>query len=57
MNSIDHVDISGKKVLMRVDFNVPVDAEGNVTDTTRIRAHLRTINYCREKGILQPMSA
>ena len=50
MNSIDQVDISGKKVLMRVDFNVPVDAGGNVTDTTRIKAHLRTIRYCMEKG-------
>ena len=50
MNSIDQVDISGKRVLMRVDFNVPVDAGGNVTDTTRIKAHLRTIRYCMEKG-------
>jgi phosphoglycerate kinase len=50
MKSIDQVDISGKKVLMRVDFNVPVDAGGNVTDTTRIKAHLRTIKYCMEKG-------
>lgn len=49
MNSIDQVEISGKKVLMRVDFNVPVDSAGNVTDTTRIRAHLRTIRYCMEK--------
>ena len=50
MNSIDQVEISGKRVLMRVDFNVPVDADGNVTDTTRIKAHLRTIRYCMEKG-------
>ncbi len=50
MNSIDQIDISGKRVLMRVDFNVPVDAGGNVTDTTRIKAHLRTIRYCMEKG-------
>ena len=50
MNSIEQVDISGKRVLMRVDFNVPVDANGNVTDTTRIKAHLRTIRYCMEKG-------
>ncbi|MEN6615373.1 MAG: phosphoglycerate kinase [Syntrophorhabdus sp.] len=50
MNSIEQVDISGKRVLMRVDFNVPVDGSGNVTDTTRIKAHLRTIRYCMEKG-------
>ncbi|OPY02262.1 MAG: Phosphoglycerate kinase [Syntrophorhabdus sp. PtaB.Bin047] len=50
MNSIDKVDIAGKKVLMRVDFNVPVDANGNITDTTRIKAHLRSIGYCMEKG-------
>ncbi len=50
MNSIDKVDIAGKRVLMRVDFNVPVDANGNITNTTRIRAHLRSIRYCMEKG-------
>ncbi|MDD3847082.1 MAG: phosphoglycerate kinase [Syntrophorhabdaceae bacterium] len=50
MNSVEQVDIAGKRVLMRVDFNVPVDAGGNITDTTRIRAHLRTIRYCMEKG-------
>jgi phosphoglycerate kinase len=50
MNSIDKVDIAGKTVLMRVDFNVPVDANGNITDTTRIKAHLRSIGYCMEKG-------
>lgn len=50
MNSIDTVDIAGKRVLMRVDFNVPVDANGNITDTTRIKAHLRSIRYCMEKG-------
>jgi len=50
MNSIEQVDIAGKRVLMRVDFNVPVDADGNITDTTRIKAHLRTIRYCMEKG-------
>ena len=50
MNSIEQLDVSGKRVLMRVDFNVPVDGSGNVTDTTRIKAHLRTIRYCIEKG-------
>jgi phosphoglycerate kinase len=36
--------------LLRVDFNVPMDKSGKVTDDTRVRASLATINYIREKG-------
>lgn len=50
MKYLDQIDVSGKKVLVRVDFNVPMDKSGKVTDDTRIRASLATINYIREKG-------
>jgi phosphoglycerate kinase len=47
---LNQIDVSGKKVLLRVDFNVPMDKSGKVTDDTRVRASLATINYIREKG-------
>lgn len=43
------IDVAGKKVLVRVDFNVPMDGE-KITDTTRIEASLPTINYLLENG-------
>jgi phosphoglycerate kinase len=50
MKYLDQIDVSGKKVLVRVDFNVPMDKSGNVTDVTRVKASLATINFIREKG-------
>jgi phosphoglycerate kinase len=50
MKYIDQIDIKGKRVFIRVDFNVPMDKSGKVTDDTRVRAHLPTINYALDKG-------
>ena len=43
--SVEDIDVAGKKVIVRVDFNVPFDAEGNITDDKRIVGALPTIKY------------
>lgn len=48
--TIRDVDIRNKRVFIRVDFNVPLNSELNITDDTRIRSALPTINYAIDEG-------
>ena len=49
MRSIKDLDIDGKRVFIRCDFNVPKDEFGNITDDRRIRESLQTIRYCIDR--------
>jgi len=46
----DLSDLKGKRVLVRVDFNVPLDAEGKITNDRRIQAALSTLQYVLDAG-------
>jgi phosphoglycerate kinase len=49
MKNIKDLDIREKKILIRVDFNVPLDEHGNITDDIRIRGVLPTLNYALDE--------
>ncbi len=48
--TIEDLPVQGKRVLLRVDYNVPLNEEGAITDDTRIKETLPTINYLLERG-------
>lgn len=48
--TIEDIPLKGKRVILRADFNVPLDSNLNITDDTRIRSTLPTINYAIDEG-------
>lgn len=48
--TVEDIDLMGKTVIVRVDYNVPLDSEGNVVDNTRIKLSLPTLKYLIKNG-------
>lgn len=48
--TLEDLEIQGKKILVRCDFNVPMDKEGNITDDIRIKAAMPTVEYILDQG-------
>ena len=50
MKRIEDIKLDNKTVIIRVDYNVPLDKNGNILDDNRIKESLKTINYCLDKN-------
>ncbi|CAH1747528.1 phosphoglycerate kinase [Thauera humireducens] len=50
VKKLNEIDVRGKKVFIRADLNVPQDDAGNITEDTRIRASIPSIQYCLDNG-------
>jgi len=57
MLSVKDLDVQGKKIFLRVDFNVPLDDDRNIRDDTRIRAALPTVNHLLDNGAMVVMAS
>ncbi len=57
MKTVDTFNFSGKKALIRVDFNVPLNDKYEITDDTRLKAVIPTINKIIKDGEIKPASA